>query len=224
MPGCPTVLSVRVRLAGLPAVALSRHQFALPGRTCRSAWPSRGWVVVQRQPRPQAADHRGCLDILATCDAAATAKFGPSRKTFLHLVHRQARHRINGRSVFNRIWDQAELPRQAGGQRPRPTISGNTSPTPTSNGWMTQGIDVTRCCPTYRPIWVTRPSNRPTKTTKEESANKGKDVLNLGVSFISRRRRNAQPSLDRRQQFTLGLVEVRLLKFLGRRHREYLPE
>ena len=59
-------------------------------------------------------------EILAACDAASTARFGPSRKTFFISSTGNPVTAATVGVIFNRIWDRAGLPRQAGGQRPRP--------------------------------------------------------------------------------------------------------
>ena len=60
-------------------------------------------------------------DVLAACDRASTATVRPVAAHVLRLRRPATRspRRPSGRS-FNRIWDQASLPRPAGGQQPRP--------------------------------------------------------------------------------------------------------
>ena len=84
---------------------------------------------------------------LATCDDTSRARFGPSRQTFFVSSAGKPVTAAAVGVMFNRIWDQAGLPRPTGGSGPGPTISGTTSPTPTSNGGWRGGIDVAAMLP-----------------------------------------------------------------------------
>ena len=86
-------------------------------------------------------------EILATCDAASTARFGPSRRTFFISSTGNPVTAATVGVIFNRIWDQAGLPRQAGGQRPRPYDFRHHFAYANIERWMTQGIDFTAMLP-----------------------------------------------------------------------------
>jgi integrase len=59
-------------------------------------------------------------EVLAGCDRISAARFGPSRRTFfVSTTGNQVTAATVGK-MFHRIWDQAGLPRPAGGQQPRP--------------------------------------------------------------------------------------------------------
>ena len=59
-------------------------------------------------------------EVLAGCDRATRTRFGPARRTFfVSATGNQVTAATVGK-MFNRIWDQAGLPRPAGGQQPRP--------------------------------------------------------------------------------------------------------
>ncbi len=59
-------------------------------------------------------------EVLAGCDRTSAARFGPSRRTFfVSTTGNQVTAATVGK-MFHRIWDQAGLPRPAGGQQPRP--------------------------------------------------------------------------------------------------------
>ena len=59
-------------------------------------------------------------EVLAGCDRVSRARFGPSRRTFfVSTTGNQVTAATVGK-MFHRIWDQAGLPRPAGGQQPRP--------------------------------------------------------------------------------------------------------
>ena len=57
-------------------------------------------------------------EVLAGCDRVTRARFGPSRGTFfVSATGNQVTAATVGK-IFQRIWDQAGLPRPAGGQQP----------------------------------------------------------------------------------------------------------
>ena len=86
-------------------------------------------------------------EILAACDAASTARFGPSRKTFFISSTGNPVTAATVGVIFNRIWDRAGLPRQADGQRPRPYDFRHHFAYANIERWMTQGIDVAAMLP-----------------------------------------------------------------------------
>jgi len=112
----------------------------LPGRHVEVMW-SKG----NRSRRlPITGD---LAEILAACDAASTARFGRSRKTFFVSSTGNPVTAATVGVIFNRIWDAAGLPRQAGGQRPRPYDFRHHFAYTNIQRWMTQGIDVTAMLP-----------------------------------------------------------------------------
>ena len=86
-------------------------------------------------------------EILAACDAASTARFGPSRETFFLSSTGNPVTAAAVGVIFNRIWDRAGLPRPAGGQRPRPYDFRHHFAYANIERWMTQGIDVAAMLP-----------------------------------------------------------------------------
>ena len=86
-------------------------------------------------------------EILAACDAASKARFGPSRETFFLSSTGNPVTAAAVGVIFNRIWDRAGLPRQAGGQRPRPYDFRHHFAYANIERWMTQGIDVAAMLP-----------------------------------------------------------------------------
>lgn len=86
-------------------------------------------------------------DVLAACDAASTARFGPARKPFFVSAAGTPVLPAAVGVMFNRIWDAAGLPRQAGGKRPRPYDFRHHFAYANIERWMTQGIDVAAMLP-----------------------------------------------------------------------------
>ena len=114
-------------------------QVDLPGRHLDVLW-SKG----NRSRRlPITGD---VADILATCDTASTARFGPSRTTFFVSSTGSPVTAAAVGVIFNRIWDQAGL-RRAGGQRPRPYDLRHHFAYANIERWMAQGIDVAAMLP-----------------------------------------------------------------------------
>jgi integrase len=86
------------------------------------------------------------IDVLTACDQASARQF-PSRRTFFVSA---TGHPVTGTAVgtvFNRIWDQAGLPRPAHGIRPRPYDFRHHFAYANIERWMTQGRDVTAMLP-----------------------------------------------------------------------------
>jgi integrase len=87
------------------------------------------------------------IKVLAACDQASRRQFGPSRRTFFVSA---AGNRVTTATVgkmFSRIWDQAMLPRPAGGQQPRPYDFRHHFAYANIGRWMTRGMDVTAMLP-----------------------------------------------------------------------------
>ena len=83
------------------------------------------------------------IDVLTTCDQTARKQFGPSRRTFfVSTTGNQVTATTVGK-MFNRIWDQAQLPRPVGGQQPRPYDFRHHFAYANIERWMRQGTDVT---------------------------------------------------------------------------------
>jgi integrase len=81
-------------------------------------------------------------EILAACDRATRARFGPTRATFFVSA---AGNQVTAATVgkmFNRIWDQAGLPRPVGGQQPRPYDFRHHFAYANVERWMAHGKDV----------------------------------------------------------------------------------
>jgi integrase len=86
-------------------------------------------------------------EILAGCDRVSRARFGPSRGTFFVSA---AGNQVTGATVgkiFHRVWDQAGLPRPAGGQQPRPYDFRHHFAYANVERWMAQGRDVMAMLP-----------------------------------------------------------------------------
>lgn len=87
------------------------------------------------------------IDVLAVCDRVSATVFGPSRRTFfVSATGNQVTAATVGK-VFNRIWDQAALPRPAGGQQPRPYDFRHHFAYANVERWARQGKDVTAMLP-----------------------------------------------------------------------------
>jgi integrase len=86
-------------------------------------------------------------EVLAGCDRLSAARFGSSRRTFFVSA---AGNQVTAASVgkmFTRIWDQAGLPRPAGGQQPRPYDFRHHFAYANVERWARQGRDVTAMLP-----------------------------------------------------------------------------
>ena len=87
------------------------------------------------------------LDALADCDQRSAAQFGPSRRSFfVSATGNQVTSATVG-TVFNRVWDQAELPRPVAGQQPRPYDFRHHFAYANVQRWARQGKDVTAMLP-----------------------------------------------------------------------------
>jgi len=87
------------------------------------------------------------IDILAACDQQSRKRFGPSRRTFfISAAGNEVAASAVGQ-VFNRIWDQAGLPRPAGGQQPRPYDFRHHFAYSNVERWAQEGRDVTAMLP-----------------------------------------------------------------------------
>ena len=86
------------------------------------------------------------VDVLAACDRASRRRF-PFRETFFVS---STGNRVTGATVgvmFNRIWDQAGLPRPTVGIRPSPYAFRHHFAYANIERWMAQGKDVTALLP-----------------------------------------------------------------------------
>ena len=86
-------------------------------------------------------------EILAGCDRVTRARFGPTRGTFFVSA---AGNQVTAATVgkmFNRVWDQAGLPRPVGGQQPRPYDFRHHFAYANVERWMAQGKDVMAMLP-----------------------------------------------------------------------------
>ena len=90
---------------------------------------------------------RDVIGVLAACEQASARQFGMSRQRFfVSAAGNQVTTATVGK-VFNRIWDQAGLPRPAGGQQPRPYDFRHHFAYANVERWMAQGTDVTAMLP-----------------------------------------------------------------------------
>jgi integrase len=87
------------------------------------------------------------IDILAACDQVSAERFGGSRRTFFvsGTGHPVTAGTVG--TVFNRIWDEARLPRPTGGQQPRPYDFRHHFAYANVERWMQHGTDVTAMLP-----------------------------------------------------------------------------
>jgi len=86
------------------------------------------------------------VDVLATCDRVSRHRF-PSRGTFFVSAAGNPVTACSVGVVFNRIWDQAGLPRPTDGTRPRPYDFRHHFAYANIERWMTRGADVTALLP-----------------------------------------------------------------------------
>jgi integrase len=86
-------------------------------------------------------------EVLAGCDRVSATRFGPSRRTFFVSATGNQVTAATVGTVFHRIWDQAGLPRPAGGQQPRPYDFRHHFAYANVERWMAQGKDVTAMLP-----------------------------------------------------------------------------
>ncbi len=87
------------------------------------------------------------IGVLAACEQASARQFAMSRpRFFVSAAGNQVTTATVGK-VFNRIWDQAGLPRPTGGQQPRPYDFRHHFAYANVERWMAQGTDVTAMLP-----------------------------------------------------------------------------
>ena len=81
-------------------------------------------------------------DVLAACDRASRRRFAARETFFISATGNPVTAATVG-VMFNRIWDQAGLPRPADGPRPRPYDLRHHFAYANIERWMAQGQDVT---------------------------------------------------------------------------------
>ena len=86
------------------------------------------------------------IDVLASCDRASHEQF-PSRETFFVSRSGSPVTAATVGVVFNRIWDQAGLPRATGGPQPRPYDFRHHFAYANLERWAAHGADVTALLP-----------------------------------------------------------------------------
>jgi len=86
-------------------------------------------------------------EVLAYCDRASRAAFGPSRRTFFVSASGNQVTPASVGVIFRRIWDAAGLPRPEGGQQPRPYDFRHYFAYANVERWARQGRDVTAMLP-----------------------------------------------------------------------------
>ena len=87
------------------------------------------------------------LDVLAACNRVSVSEFGSSRRAFfVSATGNQVTAATVGK-VFNRVWDQAELPRAVGGQQPRPYDFRHHFAYANVERWARQGKDASAMLP-----------------------------------------------------------------------------
>lgn len=86
------------------------------------------------------------VDVLAACDRASRRRFGSREAFFVSATGNPVTAAAVG-VVFNRIWDQAGLPRPTDGTRPRPYDFRHHFAYANIERWMTHGKDVTALLP-----------------------------------------------------------------------------
>jgi len=87
------------------------------------------------------------IEVLAACDQASRKHFGASRGTFFVSATGNQVTAASVGKMFNRIWDQAGLPRPSGGQQPRPYDFRHHFAYANIERWMQCGTDVTAMLP-----------------------------------------------------------------------------
>lgn len=87
------------------------------------------------------------IDVLAFCDRVSVSQFGPCRRSFFVSATGNQVSAASVGQVFNRVWDQAGLPRLVGGQRPRPYDFRHHFAYANVERWARQGKDVTAMLP-----------------------------------------------------------------------------
>lgn len=89
---------------------------------------------------------RQVADVLAACDRASRRRFAARETFFVSAAGNPVTAATVG-VMFNRIWDQAGLPRPADGPRPRPYDLRHHFAYANIERWMAQGQDVTALLP-----------------------------------------------------------------------------
>jgi integrase len=103
------------------------------------------WSKGNRSRRLPLTDE--VVEVLAACERVSRQHFGPSRQTFfVSATGNQVAASAVG-TVFNRIWDQAGLPRPTDGQQPRPYDFRHHFAYANIERWMDLGRDVTAMLP-----------------------------------------------------------------------------
>jgi len=87
------------------------------------------------------------IDVLTACDRVSARQFGASRRAFFVSATGNQITPASVGTVFNRIWDQALLPRPVGGQQPRPYDYRHHFAYANVERWARQGKDVTAMLP-----------------------------------------------------------------------------
>jgi integrase len=87
------------------------------------------------------------IDVLAACEQESATRFGASRRNFFVSAAGNQVTACTVGKMFNRIWDQADLPRPAGVQQPRPYDFRHHFAYANIERWMAQGKDVTAMLP-----------------------------------------------------------------------------
>ncbi len=86
-------------------------------------------------------------EVLTGCDRVSRVRFGSSRGTFFVSSTGNEVTVATVCQIFQRIWDQADLPRPTGGQQPRPYDLRHHFAYANVERWMTQGKDVMAMLP-----------------------------------------------------------------------------
>ena len=102
------------------------------------------WAKGNRSRRLPITDQ--VIDVLTACDQASRHGF-PSRELFFISRTGNPVTAAAVGVVFNRIWDQAKLPRTTNGPKPRPYDFRHHFAYANLERWMTQGLDVTARLP-----------------------------------------------------------------------------
>ena len=85
--------------------------------------------------------------VLAGCDRATRSRFGPARGTYFVSGTGNEVTAATVAVIFQRIWDQAGLPRPVGGQQPRPYDLRHHFAYANVERWMAEGKDVMAMLP-----------------------------------------------------------------------------
>lgn len=87
------------------------------------------------------------IDVLTACDQRSRTQLGQGRATFFVSATGNQVTAATVGQMFNRIWDQAGLPRVVGGRQPRPYDFRHHFAYANIERWMRQGTDVTAMLP-----------------------------------------------------------------------------